>query len=123
MSATLSIRSDRQPTQLTVVRNRTGNLFGAAVPFASVTDDPLDRSTQYEAAYRGGRDAILSIFSGALWAILGVFGVGLLWMTAIALNNGTASLSTFAAALFGVIIAVVTVDELFHRLFDHTPIL
>lgn len=84
--------------------------------------DSLERTAQYAAAYRGGRDAVLSIFSGALWIVLGVFGVGLLWMTAIALTNGTASPATFAAALFGVAITVLAADELFHRLLGGTPI-
>lgn len=81
-----------------------------------MTDDTLERTAQYEAAYRGGRDAVLSIFSGAMWAVLGAFGIGLLWMTTIALTNGTASPPTFAAALFGAAIAVLAGDELFYRL-------
>lgn len=84
--------------------------------------DDLKRAAQYEAAYRGGRDACLSVFSGVLWAVVGVFGVGLLWLTAIALTNGTASPATFAAAIFGAVITVLAGDELFHRLVGGTPI-
>lgn len=87
-----------------------------------MADDSLGTTAQYEAAYRGGRDTVLSVLSGAMWAVLGVFGVGLLWMTAIALTNGTALPATFAAALFGVVITVLAGDELFHRLFGGTPI-
>jgi hypothetical protein len=78
---------------------------------------------KYEAAYQGGRDAVLSIFSGAMWIVLGAFGIGLLWMAAIALTNGTASPATFVAALFGTAITVLVGDELFHRLLGGTPIL
>ena len=84
--------------------------------------DSPETTALREAAYRGGRDAVLSIFSNAVWAILGVVGVGLLWMTAIALINGTASPATFGAALFGVVISVLAGDELFHRLLGLTPI-
>jgi len=87
-----------------------------------MADDSLERTAQYEAAYQGGRDAVLSIFSGAMWIVLGAFGVGLLWMTVIALTNGTATSATFVAALFGAVITVLAGDELFHRLFGSTPI-
>ena len=87
-----------------------------------MADDSLGTTAQYEAAYRGGRDAVLSVLSGALWAVLGVVGVGLLWMTAIALTNGTASLATFLLALFGAVITVLAGDELYHRLLGGTPI-
>lgn len=42
-----------------------------------MTADTPETTAQYEAAYRGGRDAVLSIVSGAMWAVLGVFGAGL----------------------------------------------
>ncbi|WP_152042032.1 hypothetical protein [Salinigranum salinum] len=87
-----------------------------------MTEDSLEKTTQYEAAYRGGRDAVLSVFSGAMWAVLGAFGVGLLWMTAIAFTAGTTSLPTFAAALFGAALTVLAGDELFHRLLGGNPI-
>ena len=87
-----------------------------------MTDESLERTAQYEAAYKGGRDAVRSIFSGAMWAVLGAFGVGLLWMTVIALTNGTASSVTFVAALFGAVITALAGDELFHRLLGGTPI-
>jgi len=61
-------------------------------------------------------------FSGVIWVFLGVFGVGLLWMTATALTNGTASLATFLLALFGAVITVLAGDELFHRLLGGTPV-
>jgi len=64
----------------------------------------------------------LLIFSGVIWVFLGVFGVGLLWMTATALTNGTASLATFLLALFGAVITVLAGDELFHRLLGGTPV-
>jgi sterol desaturase/sphingolipid hydroxylase (fatty acid hydroxylase superfamily) len=87
-----------------------------------MADDTLGTAAQYEAIYRGARDATFSICSGVMWIFLGVFGVGLLWMTAIALTNGTASLATFLLALFGAVITVLTGDELFHRLLGVTPI-
>jgi hypothetical protein len=87
-----------------------------------MADDSLGTTPQYEAAYRGGRDAVLSVLSSALWTVLGVVGVGLLWMTAIALTNGTASLATFLFALFGAVITVLAGDELYHRLLGGTPI-
>ena len=87
-----------------------------------MTEDSLEKTAQYEAAYRGGRDAVLSVLSGALWAVLGVVGVGLLWMTAIALTNGTASLATFLLALCGAVITVLAGDELYHRLLGGTPV-
>lgn len=87
-----------------------------------MTEDPPERTVQYEAAYRGGRDAVLSIFSGAMWAVLGAFGVGLLRMTAIALTNGTATPATFVATLLGAAITVLAADELFHRLLGGTPV-
>lgn len=87
-----------------------------------MTDDSLEGTAQYEAAYQGGRDAVLSIVSGALWVVIGVIGLGLLGMTAMALTGGTASPATFGAALFGAVITVLAGDELFHRLFGGTPI-
>lgn len=57
-----------------------------------------------------------------MWALIGVFGIGLLWMTAIALTNDTASTATFFAALFGAVITVLAGDELFHRLLGGTPV-
>jgi hypothetical protein len=57
-----------------------------------------------------------------MWAVLGVVGVGLLWMTTIALTNGTASLATFLLALFAVVITVLAGDELYHCLLGGTPI-
>jgi len=87
-----------------------------------MADDPLGRTAQYEAIYRGARDATFLIFSGVIWVFLGVFGVGLLWMTATALTNGTASLATFLLALFGAVITVLAGDELFHRLLGGTPV-
>ncbi|AUV82405.1 hypothetical protein C2R22_12760 [Salinigranum rubrum] len=87
-----------------------------------MADDSLGTTAQYEAAYRGGRDAVLSVLSGVMWVVLGAVGVGLLWMTAIALTNGTASLATFLLALFGAVITVLAGDELYHRLLGRTPI-
>lgn len=87
-----------------------------------MTADTPDTTAQYEAAYRGGRDAVLSIVSGAMWAILGVFGVGLLWLTAIALTNDTATPVTLFAALFGSVLTVLAGDELYHRLLGGTPV-
>jgi hypothetical protein len=88
----------------------------------SMTEESLERAAQYEAAYRGGHDAVLSVLSGVVWAVLGAFGVGLLWMTAIALSNGTASPATFGAALFGVAITVLAGDELIHRFLGGPPV-
>jgi len=88
-----------------------------------MADDPLGRTAQYEAIYRGARDATFLIFFWCDLGFLGVFGVGLLWMTATALTNGTASLATFLLALFGAVITVLAGDELFHRLLGGTPVL
>jgi apolipoprotein N-acyltransferase len=87
-----------------------------------MANDSLGKTAQYEAIYRGARDATFSIFSGVMWVFLGIFGVGLLWMTTTALTNGTATLATFLLALFGVGITVLAGDELFHRLLGGTPI-
>lgn len=87
-----------------------------------MAEDPLGTTAQYEAAYRGGRDAVLSVLFGAMWAVLGVVGIGLLWMTATALTNGTASQATFLLALFGALMTVLAGDELYHRLLGGTPI-
>lgn len=87
-----------------------------------MTADTPETTAQYEAAYRGGRDAVLSIVSGAMWAVLGAFGVGLLWLATVALTNGTASPFTYAAALFGATLTVLAGDELYHRLHGGTPI-
>lgn len=87
-----------------------------------MADDSLGTTSEYEAAYRGGRDAVLSVLSGALWTVLGGVGVGLLWLTAIAVTTGTVSPGTVLLALFGAVLTVLAGDELYHRLRGGTPL-
>lgn len=73
---------------------------------------------QYRATYQATRDAIRSLLQGtflkAILILIGIFGVGVVWVAATAFTNGSATQATFFGGLFGTAVALFAGYELYH---------
>lgn len=81
-------------------------------------EDTHGTDDQYEAAYRGARDAVSSASRTGIMSVVlllvGLFGVAMLSMTAIALYAGTATRVTVVASVFGAATTAFAGYELYH---------
>lgn len=73
---------------------------------------------QYWMMYQAAYDAIFSVaetvLCGVVLSLIGIFGLGMVYLTATVFINGTATQGTFFAGLFGISTAVFAGYELYH---------